>query len=329
MEQSLYDPAAGFYPRRESKGDFYTAPELHPAFGAVLAAELAARLAAVRRARPETPLCVVEMGSGDGTLSGQLRASLRAEHPRWAGEARWILVERVENLLLKSVQALRASGGEILGHASLENIPGPVCGVFLSNELVDALPVHLLEKSGGEMREVFVRDPDGTPGPQLGPLSDPELRPDAEAVAAELPEGGRHAVSLEARRWLRRVAGLLDAGSILTVDYGDRFLPGRPNPPRSFRGHRVSGDLFQAPGRTDLTASVDFSALIREGERCGLRTAAFLTLGRFLMDRGILERMPQDGSRASFKERAQLKTLFHPDGMGDRFKVLIQEKGLP
>ncbi|MFH1725929.1 MAG: SAM-dependent methyltransferase [Elusimicrobiota bacterium] len=330
MESSLYDPETGFYPHRRSRDDFYTAPELHPAFAEVLAGEIAARLHAVAEARPAAPLFIVEMGSGDGALARQVLGALKENHRRWFCRARYVLVERVESALLESIFSLQDVGAQLLGYSRLDEIQ-PLCGVLFSNELVDAMPVHLLEKRDREMREVFVDRRCGRGrclGARLGIPSRRELSDAARRVGPSLPEGGRHAVSLEARTWMRTVARVLKAGSVITVDYGKRFAPRAPNPPRSFYRHTTGDDILARPGRQDLTASVDFSQLIAEGERRGLRTASYTTLGRFLLERGILQRMPSGMCAAAFAERSRIKTLFHPEGMGDVFKVLVQEKGL-
>ncbi|MDE2292485.1 MAG: SAM-dependent methyltransferase, partial [Elusimicrobia bacterium] len=142
MEAALYDPAHGFYAARQPKADFYTAPELHPAFARVLAGEVAARLERVRAERPRAPLFVVEMGAGDGTLARQLLTALREDHARWFRAIRYVLVERVESLMLDAVLRLQDTGAGVMGYTRLEDMP-PVCGVFLSNELVDALPAHV------------------------------------------------------------------------------------------------------------------------------------------------------------------------------------------
>ena len=332
METALYAPERGCYAVREPKADFYTAPELHPAFARVLDGEIAARLARVHQARPRSRLFVVEMGSGGGTLARQVLTALRQDHEVWFRRIRYVLVERVEPLLLDSIVRLQDTGASLLGYSRLEDMP-PVCGVFFSNELFDALPAHVLVKSGGEVRELYVR-PRRKHGrgagfkDQAGALSDKALADAARAVTPGLQEGGAHAVCLESRRWLETVSRRLRAGAVLTVDYGKRFGPADPNPPRGFVRHAHASDLLANPGRQDLTASVDFSRLADEGEECGLKPVLYTTLSKFLLERGILGSLPTGETAAAWAERAKIKTLFHPEGMGEVFKVLIQEKGV-
>ena len=327
MESSLYGSDEGFYLRRMPREDFYTAPELHPAFARVLSREVFRRLDAVARTFPEGPLSVLEIGSGDGTLAEQISTCLQQqdERPEWIRRLRYILVERVEEVLKKSLERLSGTKIRILGYSDIRSVK-PIRGVILSNELFDALPVHLLEKRDGAFHEVYV-DADG--GAELGPLSRPELAEAARGVEPGLPEGGRHAVSLDALQCLRDLGGVLEAGWIFTVDYGRRMAAGAANPPRAFRRHTTDSDVLASPGRRDITASVDFSSLMREGERCGLGTESYGTLAAFLLERGILDFLPAGDDAAAFAERLKVKTLFHPDGMGEAFKVLVQRKGLP
>src|SRR5258708_2662942 len=156
MEAGLYAPG-GYYPTRSPKEDFYTAPELHPVFAEILADEVADQLKELAACRAPEPYFIVEMGSGNGLLARRLLSALRAKHPQWAGRFRLALVERCENLLLESIRSFGGIGEKILGFTRLEDLPR-CAGVFISNELVDAFPVHLLEKRGGRMQEVFIEN---------------------------------------------------------------------------------------------------------------------------------------------------------------------------
>jgi SAM-dependent MidA family methyltransferase len=314
MESALYGEG-GFYGKRAPKEDFFTAPELHPVFGETLAEEIARRLDDLERAGVPRPYSIVEMGSGSGLLAEQVIAALRRDHPGRAAGVRYVLVERERRLLVSSVLKLSETGMRVSGLSDITELD-PAAGVFFSNELLDALPFHLLERRGEEVHEVYV----GSDGAEsLGALSTTEL----EAYARSLPEeaeGLRHAVSLETLRWLSAVSARLTAGSLITVDYGARMGPSAVNPPRCYRKHVVD-DRLTAPGR-DLTANVDFETVIREGARLGLELESFSTLGRFLLDRlsARAAGAARDGSLL------KIKTLIHPDGMGETHKVLIQKK---
>ena len=319
METALYDPERGYYSVREKAADFYTAPELHSAFGAVLADRLALLLERVQSG----PLFLVEAGCGDGTLACQVARRLREKHPALADRVSFVLVERGRKDLTTAVRRLTAFGVTVTACTEIGKIP-PFSGVLYTNELLDALPVHLLESRGGKIQEVFV-DAEGRE--ICAPLSRPELEPVASALSG-LQEGERHAVGLEAKAWLAAAASRVVEGFIVSIDYGKRFAPGTANPPRAFHRHAVETELTREPGARDLTASVDFEALIESGKSAGLDLVSYESLSKFLIDGGMIsfvEAAAGDDS-AAYRERAKLKTLIHPEGMGEVFKVLIQRK---
>jgi SAM-dependent MidA family methyltransferase len=326
MESALYDPEHGFYSTRVQTADFYTAPELHPAFGAVLGDRLAELLRRVRAARPGESLAVVEAGCGDGTLASQVARRLREKHADLAADLRFVLVERSRRDLTNAVRRLTAFGIPVDACTGIERLPH-FTGVLYSNELIDALPAHLLQKNAGRMFEVYV-DADGRQ--VLGEFSTADLAVHAAAIAPSLADGERHAVSLNAPRWLMDAAAHMNAGFLLTLDYGKRFTSETPNAPRAYRAHRIETELTAAPGTQDLTVPADFSALIAAGDASGAPLESFESLSRFLFDGGIADFIAaaSGDALASFKERAQLKTLVHPEGMGEAFKVLIQRKNI-
>lgn len=326
MESALYDPESGFYSTRTQTADFYTAPELHPAFGAVLADRVAFLLRRTRASRPGEALTVVEAGCGDGTLAAQVARRLREKHADLADGLRFVLLERSRRDLTTAARRLTAFGVHVDACTGIERLPG-FTGVLYSNELFDAIPAHLLEKREGGVYEVYV-DEGGKP--VLGGVSSPELAAHAAAIAAALRDGERHAVSLEAPKWLSDAARRLNAGFLLTVDYGKRFTAETPNAPRGYRAHRHAEELTADPGKQDLTVPADFSELIAAGERAGAALESYVSLSRFLLEGGIGEFVAAAAGddASSYKERAQLKTLIHPEGMGEAFKVLVQKKSL-
>ncbi len=326
MESALYDPVRGFYATRTPTADFYTAPELHPAFGGVLADRLAALLRRTKEARPGEVLTLVEAGCGNGTLAAQVVRRLREQHVDVAAGLRLILLERSRRDLTTAARALTAFGLRVDACTDIGRLP-QFAGVLYSNELFDAMPAHLLEKKDGNIFEVYV---DETGKPALGGVSSPELAAHAAAILPALAEGQRHAVSLEAPRWMAEAATRLSAGFLLTVDYGKRFTHETPNAPRAYRAHRIEDELTARPGEQDLTVPADFNALIAAGDRAGASLESFTSMSRFLLEGGIEKWMSDtaDDGSSSHKHRAQIKTMIHPDGMGEAFKVMIQRKFL-
>lgn len=322
METALYDPERGFYARRTPTEDFYTAPELHPAFGGALARSLARRLDELRAASVPGPYTLVEMGSGSGLLARQVLQTLGRERPDLADEVVYVLIERTKELLLSSMASLSGATGRLLGYARLADLE-PCRGVFFSNELVDAFPVHVLEKRDGRVQELYV---DAQGAESVGPLSTPALTPHALAMEPGLAEGQRHAVNLEMDSWSAAVSEKLQNGFLLTVDYGKRLARGAANEPRTYYKHATDANVAARPGRQDITAAVDFEQLCVSAGKAGLELVSYNSLSRFLLDHGIEDWLPRGQDASSYKERAKVKTLFHPDGMGETFKVLLQKK---
>lgn len=324
MESALYDDARGFYATRTKSGDFYTAPELHPAFGEILADKLATLLGRLGPLPSGVRPTIIEAGCGDGTLACQVARRLHEKHPRLADELRFVLVDRTRRDLTVAARRLSAFGLEVDACTDIRRQPS-WSGVLYSNELMDALPAHLLEKRNGAVFEVYV---DESQRETLGPVSTAALSGGAAAVAHALGEGERHGICLEALEWLRQVARRLDEGFLITVDYGKRLTPGSPNPPRAFRRHCALSDLSSDPGTKDLTLPVDFEAMIREGARVGLALESYQSLSELMIEGGVESWLAAAaGDTASaYRERAQMKTLLHPEGMGEAFKILIQRK---
>ena len=222
--------------------------------------------------------------------------------------------------------------------------------VIISNELIDAFPVHVVEKRGERLYEVFV---DVQKDGRLCEVLD---EPGAPAVAGYLDsfktpwrtfeEGWRAEINLDALRWMQRTASLLQRGFILTIDYGDRaralYTAARKRGTLlCYFRHQVSERPLARPGEQDITAHVNFSALIDEGRRLGLRLHKFTTQRLWLQSLGIQEDLEQrrvNEFAAAETERAtdrglvallkwrdlrmRVAALTDPSGMGD-FKVLI------
>ena len=337
MDAALYDPGGGYYStHREVRKDFYTAPELHVSFGQTIAAWLAGQLRSFPgyAGRSGTTYAVVEMGCGEGLLAESLIKSLAREHPSLFARLRFYLVEKSPKFRQACSQRMEALGdllpeGKLEVLESLDSLPR-VEGIFLSNELVDALPAHLLEKAGGRIYEVYVAQDQEVGGRQysLGEFSSKELLRRAQAVAPAVPDGGRFVLNLEAALWLKAVSEKLIAGKVITIDYGRRSPEAALAVPRFIYKHFSSPVPLQEMGREDISCPVDFEALVQDGRAAGLELEAFTTLGNFMISNGILERLPRGLDRESAASRNRMKTLFHPEGMGDIYKVLVQSKGL-
>lgn len=221
--------------------------------------------------------------------------------------------------------------------AAIEKLEA-VTGCFFSNELVDAFPVSVVTRSRGRLKEVYVAAEGENLCEKLGAISDSRIAAAVARYAHELEEGQRVEVSLQAVDWLCGVAEKLARGFVVTIDYGDLtdrlYTVDRPRGTLlAYRGHRASEDCFAAPGGQDLTAHVNFSALIDAGSEIGLNPAGFTTQEHFLMAIGEANEFADlyaagQTEAEQLQARLKLKRLLDPASMGGIFKVLIQHRGV-
>ncbi|MBA2446904.1 MAG: SAM-dependent methyltransferase [Chloroflexi bacterium] len=343
MEAALYGPG-GYYAERPSLGgagaDYFTAPELHPAFGALLGRQVAQVWEALGR---PSRFDVVEHGPGSGALCRDLRLWAAHDAPDFAAAARYTLVER-STPLQETQRATLAGAGLLDGRVGWE-APAPggkgrYLGVILANELLDALPVHLVAVREGRLLERYVAPDETGPG-----LTFVEAAPSTRALAAYfealglLPgEGCRAEVNLGAVAWAEQAAASLERGALLTLDYGypapELYAPHRRHGTLlTYRGHALGSDPLVRIGEQDITSHVDFTSIARAGERGGLETLGLVDQATFLHNLGLrqylrlLEQAGQPAQDYDANRRALLE-LASRDGLG-AIKVLIQTRGLP
>ena len=293
MELALYEPEHGYYaagaagPGRE--GDFLTAPEGHPIFGWTIAR----RLEQVWRdlGRPDR-FVVREHGAGTGALAEGILDGLRRSGADLLEALRYQALEASPGRL----EALRERLGRSDLVAWLEPADDePAAGVVVANELLDALPVHRVEEGrDGALRElhVSIAEDGGLEWSRAEPSSDAlATRLDAEDV--RLQPGQIAEICLAVDDWVAAVAGVLEAGLLLAIDYGypaaALYAPGRGSTLRAYHRHRVHDDPLVAIGRQDLTAHVDLTAVERAAVAAGLTPLPRTTQSRFLADLGIGE----------------------------------------
>jgi SAM-dependent MidA family methyltransferase len=317
MEIALYDPD-GFFGgdalRSEKAGDFLTSPEVSPLFGETLA-EFVRR----EHERIGDPFVLVEAGAGSGSLIQSLLGQYF-----------------VPALAVEVSPAARIA---LSGHVeTIDRMPTAVRGVVIANELIDNLPMALAQQVDGGWRERWV----GVDAHRLVFVDAPP-RDDVldwlNCFAGDVPEGGWVEVQLEAERWLRRTVDSLEAGSIVLIDYGDsaeNLIPRRQDGTlRTYRAHHLGPHPLDEPGETDITADVNFSALL---DAAG-SDAQLFRQDDFLSDLGLRERLTKlrkaelAAARSGDEiERLRIRTvkteaetLLHPRGLGD-FRVLVFKK---
>jgi len=331
MRVALYEPGYGYYmsgaARMGWEGDYFTSSDVSALFAHCLGRQLSQWW---EKLNHPDPFIVLEQGAGRGNLAGDVRT--------WA-------IQNAPNL----AAALDYRTADIrLGQDAIDEAAPAQAHVVLSNELVDAFPVHLVEARGATLFEVYVTTQDGRLCERVNEPSTPALAAYLERFRVpwtSFGDGWRAEINLDALRWLQRAAQLIRHGYILTIDYGDKakalYTPRRPRGTlRGYWHHQLSYNPLAHPGTQDITAHVNFSALIDEGRQLGLRLHTFTTQHDWLKGLGIdieveqrrvsefaaidTERATDRGQVALLKWydlRNRLATLTDPAGMGN-FKVL-------
>jgi SAM-dependent MidA family methyltransferase len=336
MHLCLYHPDFGYYmqnrERTGKEGDYFTSPDLHPIFARLLARQAAEMWELTGR---PNPFAWVEMGAGRGLFAVEFLEWIRRERPDFCKALTYVVIEPGTAARLGIEKQISDAGlGEYLRVSSTLQEVEPVTGCFFSNELVDAFPVAVVTRANGRLREIYVHAEGDTLIEKPGPISNPAIAAAVARYAKELEEGQRAEVCLAALEWIRRVAEKLLCGFVITIDYGDLaqrlYTADRPRGTLlSYFHHTVSEDFYAAPGEQDLTAHVNFSALIDAGREAGLGPAGFTTQERFLMALGEGHKFadvydPGQDDAQKLQARLRLKRLLNPEGMGSIFKVLIQ-----
>ncbi len=334
MRMALYEPGYGYYVTGQAKmgweGDYYTSTDVADFFANCMGCQLQRMWE--KLGKPD-PFIVLEQGAGRGDLASGVRTWVAQQAP----DLHATLDYRTEDIRM---------GVDVTSDtlASQDRVH-----VILANELVDAFPVHIVEVRDKHLYELYVDAQEGRLLPVLDEPCSAEVGgylDNYQIPWATYSDGWRAEINLAARHWLQRVASRLKKGYLLTIDYGDRaralYTPRRLYGTLTcYYRHQANEQPLARPGQQDITSHVNFTALIDEGRRHGLRLNMFTTQRQWLQNMGIhtaLEQLRATRFAAMDTERSSDKgqvARFHwgnvqqcvaalsaPDGMGN-FKVLI------
>ena len=328
MDVALYHHDGGYYTSRDpvgSEGDFYTSPSVHPAFGALLAVQLFQMWELLEH--PST-FTVVEPGAGSGLLCRDIMSAAASLPDGFAQSLRYVCLDRRafpgHEAILPGVSRVASPGIPLRG----------IVGCVLSNELLDAMPVHQVTVSRGELREVYVGLDGGRIVERVGEPSTRRLSQRLAELAIELREGQTAEINLALDDWVRSAAQSLDRGFVLTIDYGcpadelysaiDRF----GGTLTTFHRHLQTDRPLERIGQQDMSAQVDVTTLARAGARSGLRFLDYANQAAFLRNLGLArlaQRPPVGPPRLAQSSLVGMRELAKPDGLGD-FKVMAHGK---
>ena len=322
MELVLYAPGMGYYTAGARKlgreGDFITAPEMTPLFGQTLARQAAEIL--------ESGLDqILEIGAGSGALAAAMLAELeqmdRLPRNYYILEVSPDLRERERDLLALKVPHL------LERVIWLNRLPTLYAGLIIANEVLDAMPVHVVRAGSSTLEEGGVALQDGTFAWAWRPAGADLV---SAAAALQLPEGYQTEIQLVARGFVRTLAQSMARGVILLVDYG--FPAHEYYHAQRSEGtlmchyrHRAHADPFFLPGLQDITSHIDFSATARAGEEAGLELLGYTGQAQFLVNCGITDimlRTPPENAAAYLPQAAAAQALLSPSEMGELFKVI-------
>jgi len=339
MNLALYAPGLGYYSAGLKKfgqlGDFITAPEISPLFSQCLA------LQCIHIMEQTGQRTLLEVGAGSGIMAIDIIQELeqQAQLPE-----QYLILELSAELRDRQQQAIKARLPHLFERFKwLDNLPvKPFSGIVIANELLDAMPVHLLKLDQDSVFERYVSLDENNDFIWLdAPPSHPRLAAAAREIRtvqqplSHLDEQPGKAyiteVNLQAMDWVKSIAEILDSGAILLIDYGytakEYYHPQRSMGTLMchYQHHRHE-DPFYLPGMQDITAHVDFSRVAQAANESGMFVCGFTTQAHFLMAGGLVELTkdldPEDVTRFTEVAR-QIKMLTLPEEMGELFKVIL------
>ena len=336
MAIALYDPDHGYYrgaaDRPSRSGDFLTAPELHPIFGAAIARQVAEVWE--RLGRPD-PFVLREYGAGSGTLAATIVDGLRADGPALAGA---LVYDPVEVNPHRQAEIAERLGAFVRPQSASAGMPGS--GIVLANEFLDALPVHRVTQHHGRLAELFVDWEAGLDRfvERPGEPSSPALAARLADDGVELVDGQVGEICVEVEPWIAEVSGLLQRGLVLAIDYGHPapvlYDPARVGGSlRAYAGQRAHADPFIAIGRQDLTAHVDLTAFAAAARASGFDLLGEVSQAELLIGCGLEELLDRIRSNPAttmeewLAARSAIARLLDPAALGG-FRAVLLGRGL-
>ena len=335
METALYEPGLGYYSAGLQKfgegGDFVTAPQLGNVFARCLAGQIEQIGSALGQYE------IIEAGAGSGILAADLLTALQNKNP----PARYQILERSAHLRQVQKETLSQAVPQWMDRISWLDEP-PTShwqGVFLANEVLDALTVERFCIEDESISQLQVTN--GANGFDWFKAPCPQnMQKQIQAILAgleqPLPSGYCSELNTCLPEWLQAVTSSMQQGLALFIDYGytrhDYYLPKRYDGTLICHyQQRAHNDPFHWPGLTDISASVDFTALAEAADLCGLEVSGYTSQAMFLLACG-LDKILAEFEVLSERERLvtnnQVRRLTLPEEMGERFQVMALSRGL-
>lgn len=330
MHMALYTPGLGYYSAGNQKfgkgGDFVTAPEISSLFGQTLANQVAQVLQI-------TQGDILELGAGTGKLVADILLTLAKLDGL---PARYYILEVSDHLRQVQLEYLNKHLSNDISQRVvwLNELPERFAGIVIGNEVLDAIPVHLIHTNDHNIYEHGVTVTEQGFAWLDKPLTDPALL--NMATRLDLPDGYLTEICPAANGLIHSLADMLESGAILMIDYGfsthEYYHPQRNQGTLMCHYQQLAHtDPLVYLGLQDITAHVDFTAIAESGINKELQLAGFCTHAQFLMNCGILDTMSQVSPHyiANYAPlAAAAQKLLSPAEMGDLFKVIAFTKNI-
>lgn len=330
MDIALYWADKGYYTSSRTRwgkeGDYLTNVDISPVFGRLIAVQLKEMWEIMGSPGLFT---IIEAGAGDGVLSFQICSAIKELFREFYSAVRFKLVD-INPALIKD------QGEKFSCHSAIEEIEPGITGCIISNELIDAFPVHRVIEADG-LKELYVCVNDGGFTETAGDISDTAINVYFERLGIRLLHRQTAEVNLRAMNWIKKAGALIDKGFVITIDYGlpakELFHPAKGGGIQCYYKHTMSDNPYQRVGYQDITSKVDFTSLALAGRDAGLEVTGFTTQFYFLTGIGVWSELKEAAEVGindieTLKWNQGIKELAFPGGMGDDFKVLIQHKGV-
>jgi SAM-dependent MidA family methyltransferase len=326
MEIALYYPSFGYYDATENRigerGDYYTSPVLSPLFGSMIGRQLEE----MWNVLDKKSFTIVEYGAGTGALCHDVLRYLKNNEALYA-DLRYCIIEKSETMRKLEKSNLTE---KVSWYGSINEI-SEINGCVLSNELLDNFPVHKVVMKN-ELMEVFVDYRNGFI--EILQPANEDLKNYLQEQGITLPKDYTTEINLQAIGWIRDIAAHLQKGFVLTIDYGfsasELYSPKRnAGTLICYKGHETNDSPYSNIGSQDITAHVNFTALNHWGKKYALEYTGYTTQDYFLRSLGLvnyLRQLEMDQTADNKNLIIQIQKLLVD--MGNKFKVLIQQKGV-
>lgn len=329
LDLALYDPDHGYYASRSSQvgreGDFLTSVSIGPLFGKLLARRMVHWWQS--HGKP-TAWRILEIGAHDGKLAADILESIATLSTEAWQALEYAIVEPMPLLQEAQEQRIKPLAAKL--HLANDTLPlseNPLPGIAFGNEILDALPFHLIRRCGHAWEELFVAKNLEFITRKIDPTSALGIK--THTLGHDFPEDYQTEVRTNYLEFLGKISPCIGDGMLLFIDYGfaapEYYDTHRTRGTlRTFYKHQAAEDPLADPGKRDITAHVDFTDLAREAETIGWQPTHFSSQGSYLTH--LAKEMIENGEFSDPKTIAQFRSLTHPARLGASFHVIEFEK---